>query len=132
LEFVTLLYKNVLGRAPDERGLASWTGNLAAGMSRAEVVMHFSESREFIRLTRQDTIDYMRKLGPDDELKGFGGSDLLAGFYGADRYHLDAAWGKQKVQISGFEPWDWLVLEGFGYATAAEAMGHVRSVERGL
>ncbi|GEO41054.1 hypothetical protein SAE02_52020 [Skermanella aerolata] len=44
--FVTLLYKNVLGRTPDAGGLTNWTNALAAGMSRADAVLGFSESVE--------------------------------------------------------------------------------------
>lgn len=44
--FVTLLYKNVLGRTPDAAGLTNWTNALAAGMSRADAVLGFSESVE--------------------------------------------------------------------------------------
>jgi serralysin len=50
--FVTLLYKNVLGRAPDPSGLSSWTNALAKGMSRSDVVLGFSESAEDIERTR--------------------------------------------------------------------------------
>jgi hypothetical protein len=46
--FVTLLYQNVLHRAPDQAGLTSWLNFLAAGHSRAEVVTGFSESQEDI------------------------------------------------------------------------------------
>jgi serralysin len=49
--FVTLLYKNVLGREPDSSGLDSWTTALANGESRADVVLDFSESAESITLT---------------------------------------------------------------------------------
>lgn len=45
--FVTLLYKNVLGRAPDASGLSSWLDQLNGGGSRAEVVVGFSESAEY-------------------------------------------------------------------------------------
>ena len=44
--FVDRLYQNVLGRLPDAAGRAAWTDNLAAGMSRADVVVGFSESAE--------------------------------------------------------------------------------------
>jgi cytochrome c5/Ca2+-binding RTX toxin-like protein len=50
-QFVTLLYNNVLGTNPDERGLARWTGDLEAGASRAEVVVGFSQSPQFIAET---------------------------------------------------------------------------------
>lgn len=47
-QFVTLLYQNVLGRAPDKSGLDHWVGFLNRGASRGEVVTGFSESQEFI------------------------------------------------------------------------------------
>jgi Ca2+-binding RTX toxin-like protein len=50
--FVTLLYKNVLGRTPDAGGLTNWTNALAAGMSRSDVVLGFSESAEDIAKTK--------------------------------------------------------------------------------
>ncbi len=46
--FVTLLYANVLGRAPDPPGFAGWEATLAAGASRATVLVDFSESPEHI------------------------------------------------------------------------------------
>jgi hypothetical protein len=47
--FVSLLYSNVLHRAPDAGGLAYWVSLLNAGMdSRAQVVVGFSESAEHI------------------------------------------------------------------------------------
>ena len=45
--FVTLLFNNVLGRTPAESGLQNWTNFLAGGATRAEVVVGFSESKEF-------------------------------------------------------------------------------------
>jgi hypothetical protein len=48
-QFVTLLYNNVLHRAPDPAGLASWVNPLNAGTdTRAQVVLGFSESPEHI------------------------------------------------------------------------------------
>ena len=45
-QFVTLLYDNVLDRAPDPGGFATWTAALESGRSRAQVVTGFSESQE--------------------------------------------------------------------------------------
>lgn len=46
-QFVTLLYQNVLHRAPDAGGLAAWIGLLdAGGQTRAQVLTGFSESPE--------------------------------------------------------------------------------------
>jgi hypothetical protein len=45
---VTLMYQNVLGRAPDEAGLNYWAGGLYNGtLTRPDVVLGFSESNEF-------------------------------------------------------------------------------------
>jgi hypothetical protein len=46
--FVTLLYNNVLHRAPDAGGLSFWTNELAHGYSRAQIVIGFTESNEDI------------------------------------------------------------------------------------
>jgi hypothetical protein len=51
--FVTLLYNNVLKRAPDTPGLNDWVGRLNNGASQASVVLGFSDSAEF----RIDTSD---------------------------------------------------------------------------
>jgi Ca2+-binding RTX toxin-like protein len=45
--FVSTLYNNVLGRAADAQGLNDWVNLLNGGMSRASVVVGFSESLEF-------------------------------------------------------------------------------------
>ncbi|MCR9127135.1 MAG: DUF4214 domain-containing protein [Rhodobacteraceae bacterium] len=50
--FVALMYRNVLGRAPDADGLQGWLGALAAGADRADVVLGFSESPEFGQATQ--------------------------------------------------------------------------------
>ncbi len=49
--FVTQMYLNVLGRSPDPAGFDYWMGLLAEDVSRGEVVLGFSESAEFIRIT---------------------------------------------------------------------------------
>jgi hypothetical protein len=46
-DFVGQLYQNVLGRAADDAGRATWTNALAAGANRGSVVTSFSESAEF-------------------------------------------------------------------------------------
>lgn len=50
-QFVTLVYRNVMGREPDARGLTHWVGQLGAGVSRAEVMIGFTESSEYIKRT---------------------------------------------------------------------------------
>jgi TorA maturation chaperone TorD len=51
-QFVTLLYTNVLHRAPDQAGLTNWVNLLTSGQdSRAQVVLGFSDSPEHITNT---------------------------------------------------------------------------------
>ncbi|UWU20933.1 DUF4214 domain-containing protein [Rhizobium sp. CB3060] len=45
-QFVTLLYQNALGRAPDSGGLNTWLSRLSSGMSRASVAQQFADSAE--------------------------------------------------------------------------------------
>ena len=50
-QFVTLFYNNTLHRDPDPRGLAGWVTALSQGVTRAQVVLGFSESAEHIAET---------------------------------------------------------------------------------
>ena len=45
-QFITLLYRNVLDRAPDDGGLQFHLNEFAQGESRADMLCHFSESPE--------------------------------------------------------------------------------------
>ncbi|WP_271023079.1 DUF4214 domain-containing protein [Rhizobium sp. RCAM05973] len=45
-QFVTLLYQNALGRAPDAPGLNGWLGALSSGTSRASVAQQIADSAE--------------------------------------------------------------------------------------
>jgi len=49
-EFVKRVYQNVLGRPPDPGGLEHWVGQLAAGMTRGQMMVQFSESPEYRNL----------------------------------------------------------------------------------
>ncbi len=51
-EFVDVIYRNVLGRAPDSDGRNYWAGELANGMSRGAMMIGFSESDEYVASTR--------------------------------------------------------------------------------
>lgn len=58
-QFVNQLYNNVLDRDADTGGLAFWLNELAAGSSRAEVIVGFSESREFIANTQETNATFL-------------------------------------------------------------------------
>jgi lysophospholipase L1-like esterase len=51
-QFVALVYANVLGRTPDQAGNSFWLGQMARGMTRGQVMTRFSESPEYVTLTR--------------------------------------------------------------------------------
>ncbi len=53
IAFVTSLYRDILGRAPEFTGLDYWLERLAGGMTRAEVVREFFGSAERERLQRE-------------------------------------------------------------------------------
>ena len=46
-DFVTMLYKTLLGRNPDENGLKTWTAALRSGKSRNAIINGFLFSSEF-------------------------------------------------------------------------------------
>lgn len=73
--FVDLVYRNVLGRAPDAGGRAFWLEQLAVGRSRGLVMVLFSESPEFI--DRTDTV--VPELPIAASVRR-----LYAGFFGRD------------------------------------------------
>lgn len=126
--FVTLLYHNVLGRAPDATGFAMWSEKLASGLkTRAEVVAGFSQSREFINAIQHDMLDFLHSATArdrvGDRLYGGAGNNLLFGGIGADTFVFDqTAGGSQRV--ADLERWDSIELHGFGYASADEALTH--------
>lgn len=45
---ITLLYQNVLGRTPDQAGYVYWMNDLQHNISRADILVSFSESPENI------------------------------------------------------------------------------------
>ncbi len=49
-EFITFLYKVLLGREPEESGFNEWLALMNAGMTREEVVDIFTRSEEFANL----------------------------------------------------------------------------------
>jgi hypothetical protein len=56
-DFVSTLYRNVLGRTADAPGLQAWTTALQGGMSKADVVVGFSDSSENRAQTASTTHD---------------------------------------------------------------------------
>ena len=42
------MYRNVLGRSPEQKGRAHWVGELSGGYGRGKLMIGFSESPEYI------------------------------------------------------------------------------------
>jgi Ca2+-binding RTX toxin-like protein len=129
-QFVTLLYGNVLGRAPDPGGFAAWTGALGRGMTREQVVQGFAQSREFTAAMADDIRAWFRAR-PDDRLEGGPGRNVLVGGIGSDTFVFDRA-DRGNHAVADLEPWDVIELNGFGYATPAAAMAHMTQTEWGV
>jgi len=122
--FVTLLYRNVLDRAPDDAGLADWQGALAGGSSRAQVVEAFVQSPEFIAAQADALEAWVRAQGIDDQISGGAGNDMLAGGAMSDLFIFDAAHSGTDT-VADFEVWDSLHFAGFGYDSAGDVQNHL-------
>ncbi|MBH1973781.1 MAG: DUF4214 domain-containing protein [Rhodobacteraceae bacterium] len=111
--FVELMYQNVLNRAADSAGLASWTAKLDGGMSRAQVIVGFSESAEFTKATNaaatKFTLDHNEATWTDDV------------------YRLYNATLARDPDISGFNNWTSKLGNGMDFLTAVS--GFVNSKE---
>lgn len=122
-QFVTLLYNNVLDRAPDPDGLASWLALLNGGASRASVVVGFSESAELQTTSNAELLAFMRNNLAHwmDTIEGGAANDFLAGGRGSDTFVFRQNEPGTDI-VHGFEAWDNVRLLGFGYADEAAAL----------
>ena len=107
-DFVTLLYNNVLDRAPDAAGLNGWLDAIASGTSRAQVVTGFSESAEF----RNDTS--VAASAYTEALDGRAQSGFLD-----DVYRLYQATLDRDPDQAGLEVWSNQFADGQAYTTIA-------------
>ncbi|NVJ64756.1 MAG: DUF4214 domain-containing protein [Flavobacteriaceae bacterium] len=137
-EFIVLLFQNVLGRDPAASGLEAWTGLLEGGMSREEVVTSFMNTAEFVLLTEAELEVFMRGFGQDDYLAASSEWAVLSGGLYADTFAFLAPNSSESsviddmaasVQVvTDLEAWDSIELNGFGYASDAEALSHFAQV----
>ncbi len=73
-QFVDLVYRNVLGRTPDEAGANYWVQQLEQGLGRGSMMIAFSESAENLQrtlATTQVTATYLSLLARTPEPAGF-------------------------------------------------------------
>lgn len=113
-DFVTLLYDNVLKRAPDPAGLDGWVTRLEDGMSRVKLVEFFVSSPEFTDSSAAGLEAFTIGRGADDVLRSDGGDDLLAGGLYADQFVFVSDGAASTITVTDLEPWDLLTFEGFG------------------
>jgi Ca2+-binding RTX toxin-like protein len=69
VDFVSLLYRNVLDRSADTAGLNGWLTLLSDGVNRSQVVIGFSESIEFKSSTGTVASTYVSALSGREQLQ---------------------------------------------------------------
>ncbi len=124
--FVTLLYNNVLRRAPDAAGQAFWLKQLSSGATRASVVLGFSDSDEYRGATDVQVRNFMLATMTPwmDRLTGGAGNDSMIGGRGSDLFNFNLA-APGADHVFGFESFDRLLFSNFGYASAADAVSRM-------
>lgn len=127
-EFVTLLYNNVLDRAPSNAERQGWIDLIDEGLSREEVVTGFSQSSEFINGTYPDLVSYVRNLGVQDQLEGGSGDNALVGGMLSDRFVFSEQ-DDGTHEVLDMEVWDVLSFDGFGYTSAADVRAQMSQVD---
>ncbi len=123
-EFVELLYQNVLKRGADTGGTNYWNEALQNGWTRPDVVSFFMNSNEFTAKMAPEVKAYMQRMGTDDVLQADPGDSLLSGGLYADTFVFETT-DDGTHTVTDLEPWDTLQFSDFGYAVAADALGHM-------
>ena len=120
-DFLEKVYRRLLGRAPDTEGEATHLADMAAGKSRADVVLDFAASPEFIHKTIRDNLAaYIDPLPiRDDRPERFrierrkGSGDQVRVFRAEDEADFD--WLERRIVENGYYErpgvWSFLVDE---------------------
>lgn len=119
--FVTALYRAVLGRSAEAAGQAAWTARLDSGMSRAEVLLGFSQSPEFRAQSAAALDGWVRGQGTQDQLTSSAGQITLVGGALSDTFIIARETGESETRVVDLEPWDRLDLSDWGFENAAQA-----------
>lgn len=123
--FVTLLYYNVLGRAPDPIGLEGWSSKLTSGvLTREQVVAGFAQSPEFTLMMAEPLRSWLASRGGGDTLNGGSGENILYGGYLSDTFIFNADTPGSNTVLD-YEPWDKLRFDEFGYAAPGDVFAHM-------
>lgn len=124
-QFVDILYQNVLDRPADPGGRDHWIGVLAY-TSRQDVLIGFSESSEHRILTNTGLNGFLTSVFAQwtDTIVGSAGNDTLTGGHGSDLFVFGAGAGTDTVL--GFESFDRLQFNGFGFGSAAQVLANTQ------
>ena len=102
--WVTGMYEDLLGRAPDANGLAFWTGQVQAGISPVSIALGFAASpeREGNILTADYEIYLGRAIDPGSKsfylqqfANGVQNEDIVAALVGSAEYYNNLTKGQQ-------------------------------------
>ena len=97
--FVTGLYNDLLGRAPDIAGFSDWVARLQTGTSPSSVALGFARSPERETMViREDYANFLGRLARSDEIaawlsvfqQGANRADVATGFVNSDEFFADA------------------------------------------
>ena len=122
--YVRALYNNVLNREADDAGLEDWTSRLENGATRSEVLVGFSESREFMRDSAGDVSDWVMSLGTHDIIDGGAGTNSMVGGYFSDIFVFDSTAASSHT-VADLETWDMLDFQAFGYDSADQVIDNM-------
>jgi len=128
VQFVQLLYTNVLDREASSSEIDGWLSELDSAQSREDVLLGFSQSREFQAAQREALDGWVDAQGTDDVLIGSTGDDRLVGGVLSDLFVFEAhdEAMAQRVTVFDLEGWDQLAFNGFGYDTADAITDNLR------
>lgn len=113
VQFLTLLYQNVLNRNPGQTEIDNWTTRIDDGMTRAEVVLSFVNSTEFINNSQPGFLAFIAAHGPDDVLVPGAGNAVLSGGLWSDTFIFESDGTPSTVTVTDLEAWDALDFSDF-------------------
>lgn len=118
-QFVTLLYQNAFGRAPDLAGYNAWVNLLENGTTKAEVAVGFIQSDEMKNVSDLNYKTWVRAQGIDDTISGGVGDDSLAGGILSDMFEFNVSEIGNDT-VGDLEAWDFLSFTGFGFTQGSD------------
>jgi hypothetical protein len=149
-EFITKVYNDLLGRAPDSSGLNFWTGQLASGVPRSQIAQQLTHTAEyFSTIIKPAYLEFLGRAADDAGLNfwitqmqnGLTDEHLEAGFIGSQEFYThsggtDKLWVDAMYQdLLGRQPDPggeafWVQRLAMGAQRADVAFGFAASIER--